>query len=275
VCASILPIVEIPIIAVGRRALSRADTDTAVQLTREKRSVSASLVCWHDCHEFSWEPCYLPTNVGKTRGCAVRGRGTFCSWSCAKAYASSNPAIASCKMGISLEANRSRRRFLGTQRGVEDVMYIKALPAREKLRMFGGTMTIDEYRLGSPRFDGRLIGEDGALLQELLRAPPRLRDDLVPRAFIDDAIVTALRCSVMPGSDKLHPQSNGDSVSEAISNAIHSRSAAGNRCRARNICTDASIKARLAKGAEKMDAPQPGTLMSTMGLTLTTTARTS
>ncbi len=96
--------------------------------------------CWYCCHGFDTPPLPLPIRHDDRRD-VFHVKGTFCSWSCMKAYnlESTSYMKAVCANILTL----FHRRCTGQLRG------IRPAPPRHALRVFGGTMTIDEFRAAS------------------------------------------------------------------------------------------------------------------------------
>ena len=91
-----------------------------------------NLWCWYCSHSFDTQPLFLPTNFYKNR---YKVCGNFCSWGCVKAYSS--------------------RRYQGKyniliQKYFKDLtgesFLIKSNPDISVLKVFGGNMTIEEFR---------------------------------------------------------------------------------------------------------------------------------
>lgn len=98
--------------------------------------------CWWCCHKFNNSPCTLPTNYDSLRK-RYTFTGIFCSWNCVKAY---NFDKSDHRMGeraglISL--------LIKQLHSVETSISVKPSPHRQCLKMFGGYMTIDEFRNNS------------------------------------------------------------------------------------------------------------------------------
>jgi hypothetical protein len=101
---------------------------------------STSLWCWYCCHPFDTPPLPMPVCHDARRD-LFRVMGTFCSWSCMKAH-----NMHSTSYFNSVNANiitLFHRRCTGRLGG------IKAAPPRIALKVFGGHMTIDEFRAAS------------------------------------------------------------------------------------------------------------------------------
>lgn len=96
------------------------------------------LICWWCVHSLPQRPCiHLPTKYDEKKNVFVT-RGNFCSWACAKSFAIDMRTSRSGEIQMILAM--MRRRAFGK--------YIPLFPApkREALAVFGGTMTIDEFR---------------------------------------------------------------------------------------------------------------------------------
>ncbi|KAG5187478.1 hypothetical protein JKP88DRAFT_243978 [Tribonema minus] len=256
-----LPVIEVPVIPVGKSMVFDGWTQAHVALAAAKQ-VPGMVCCWNDCHPFDWAPCRIPIKSDADLN-ACYSRGVFCSWPCAKAYCirnrmSNNGSVTR----IALEANRSRRRFLGIERGLRDVVYVKSLPAREMLKMFGGDMSVEDYRRGLLRYDGSIIGgEEPNLVEDLIRVHTS-RQDVVPLAFIDEGSVQTIRCTSVPGTGfgrPIHP----DVILEPQCRRRGATALA--RSRARNVCTEESIRTRI-QGMNSEAQNHAGTLMSSMGI---------
>lgn len=93
--------------------------------------------CWWCCHPFDGVPRFMPTKYDEQRQ-RYKVTGNFCSWGCAKAfmlYDSSYVLRNSLSMLTSLirKINGSYYNF-------------PTAPPRSALKVFGGTMTIEEFR---------------------------------------------------------------------------------------------------------------------------------
>lgn len=93
--------------------------------------------CWHCCHPFDTLSLPLPVAYDDRRD-VFRVMGTFCSWACMKAFNLESrsyltPVVANV---ITL----FRKRCTGALKG------IRPAPPRIALRVFGGRLTIEEFR---------------------------------------------------------------------------------------------------------------------------------
>lgn len=96
------------------------------------------ICCWWCTYPFETKPIPLPIRYDTIRD-VFYIRGTFCSWSCAKAYALNNKSTPIDMMNIFLLRKR-----------VEKVWTtIPCAPCRESLQRFGGSRTIEEFRTTS------------------------------------------------------------------------------------------------------------------------------
>lgn len=93
--------------------------------------------CWHCCHQFDSPPCFIP-KIWDERRNRINFFGVFCSWSCAKTY---NSQMADQKRS-------ERMALLNVVIRKINGKYTKISPAppRQTLKMFGGYLTIDEFR---------------------------------------------------------------------------------------------------------------------------------
>ena len=114
---------------------------------------STDVVCWWDCHVFETQPIPLPvrfrprTNDFKVVGC-------FCSWNCVVAY-NRNQKRPVCNSLISFMYRRVTKQKNYLKR-------IKPAMPREALMIFGGPLTIEQFRAKSA---------DPTLKHSLLTAP--------------------------------------------------------------------------------------------------------
>lgn len=95
--------------------------------------------CWWCCHSFDSIPVPLPTHYDQKLH-LFSVRGIFCSWGCAKAYSLVEGSVIYRQSEL---LTMLRRRIEGK------TISIKAAPYRNQLKMFGGDMSIDEFRAAS------------------------------------------------------------------------------------------------------------------------------
>lgn len=96
--------------------------------------------CWYCCHPFQTQPLPMPIKYDDRRQ-IFHVMGTFCSWACIKAY-----NLQSASYMKSVNANNItlfHRKCTGKLRG------IRSAPPRQALAVFGGTMSIEEFRAAS------------------------------------------------------------------------------------------------------------------------------
>jgi hypothetical protein len=98
--------------------------------------------CWWCCHTFENSPCTLPIKYDSLRK-RFTFVGIFCSWNCVRTY--------------NLDRNDYKKyernslvTFLIQQLyGIVQAIHIKPAPPRQTLKMFGGYLSIDEFRNNS------------------------------------------------------------------------------------------------------------------------------
>lgn len=94
--------------------------------------------CYWDCHAFTGTPCVIPSNISEG---VWRVYGNFCSPNCATAYLFSQRLDAGEQWERYSKLNRLYHNFCQSA-----AQGIQAAPAREILRIFGGSLDITEYR---------------------------------------------------------------------------------------------------------------------------------
>ena len=95
--------------------------------------------CWWCCNKFTCSPCTLPTKYDSLRK-RFTFTGIFCSWNCVKAF--------NFEKGDHLKYQRSELITLLIQQlyGITKAINIKPSPPRQCLKIFGGYLSIDEFR---------------------------------------------------------------------------------------------------------------------------------
>lgn len=96
------------------------------------------LVCWWCVHSLPQHPClHLPVKYDPLRK-RFTTMGNFCSWECAKAYA----------LDWNIARSAEIQSFLALMRLQTYGKYVPlfAAPKRFALKIFGGTMSIEEFR---------------------------------------------------------------------------------------------------------------------------------
>jgi hypothetical protein len=96
--------------------------------------------CWHCCHPFDTQPLPMPIKYDDRRDMFVV-TGVFCSWSCMKTYNLESANYM--KNVISMFIRMFIKRCTGSTAPVQPA------PPRIKLRVFGGSMSIKEFRAAS------------------------------------------------------------------------------------------------------------------------------
>jgi len=93
--------------------------------------------CWWCCHSFKNRPAYLTTRYDDKRD-RFYVKGNFCSWNCVKAY------------NHDKKDNKMPYRAMCTALLVKKLhgrmQDIKSAPPRETLKVFGGNLSIQEFR---------------------------------------------------------------------------------------------------------------------------------
>lgn len=97
--------------------------------------------CWWCCHEFDTLPLKLPHKHDELRNIFYTS-GNFCSWSCMKAFAID-------KYGDNHGSIICGNIVVMRKKLFNKIGPIKKAPDRFKLNVFGGDMTIEEFRLNA------------------------------------------------------------------------------------------------------------------------------
>lgn len=95
--------------------------------------------CWWCCHPIEGEPLHLPYKYDDRRR-KFETYGYYCSWPCMKAYnvRGGGPRYGEIQQNITL----MRKMCYGK------IEALRMAPHREALQVFGGTMTIEDFRQG-------------------------------------------------------------------------------------------------------------------------------
>eukprot|EP00899_Mesostigma_viride_P007329 jgi/Mesvir1/16598/Mv10133-RA.1 len=125
-----------PIVYKGRALLNLLAT------ADKKWPLSTDVACWWCCHTFTNTPCPLPVAYKEGKGFLVKG--CFCSFNCAKAY-NSREGGASKDLHNHYLFLMTQRLWYASHKGVPFPGVICA-PSRACLKMFGGYMSIQEFR---------------------------------------------------------------------------------------------------------------------------------
>ena len=106
----------------------------------DKKFFQTDICCWHCCHKFESMPCGIPLSINEEG--LFNTKGVFCSFNCALTY---NYNSKECENKIQ---ERESLLYLMYKKinNVKEVE-IKYAPEKETLKMFGGTLTIEEFRM--------------------------------------------------------------------------------------------------------------------------------
>ena len=105
---------------------------------KEKKFFRTDICCWHCCHKFETMPCGIPLSYEND---IFHVKGVYCSFNCAlKSNYDS-------KISENVIQERESLLYLMYKQmnNVKDIE-IPYAPERETLQMFGGTLTIEEFR---------------------------------------------------------------------------------------------------------------------------------
>ena len=94
--------------------------------------------CWWCCHTFESTPLSMPYKHDERRN-KFYTSGNFCSWSCMKTYVIDKYG---CNRGGLICGNMVMMR----RKIFDKIGTIQKAPHRQKLNVFGGSMTIEEFR---------------------------------------------------------------------------------------------------------------------------------
>ena len=103
-----------------------------------KKFFQTNICCWHCCHKFNNMPCGIPLYYEKD---LFHVKGVFCSFNCALTYNYNS------KENDNVIQERESLLYLLYKKihNVKDVD-IEYAPEKETLEMFGGILTIEEFR---------------------------------------------------------------------------------------------------------------------------------
>lgn len=94
--------------------------------------------CWWCCHPFEGEEYHMPYKYDDRRN-KFNTTGVFCSWSCMK-------ALAIDKYGITKGGEICQFITLMRKRATKNLGGVQSAPNRFALKMFGGPLSIEEFR---------------------------------------------------------------------------------------------------------------------------------
>lgn len=116
----------------------KADYTKYVKIFPDKLPEKTNIWCWWCCHSFDSYPVALPAKYDDVRDSFLLV-GTFCSFSCCKAYmlysSIYNKPTTMCNIKV-----------LAKRMGCEYKQSVIPAPPRETLNVFGGYLTIEEFR---------------------------------------------------------------------------------------------------------------------------------
>lgn len=109
---------------------------------------TTEIYCWWCCHPFECSPTTLPYKFDEMRN-RFKVMGIFCSWPCAKSYAHDDSSVLSSTYSM-LNLTEFTRQIYG------HTIRIPCAPPRQALKIFGGNMTIKEFREKDPNIYVRI-----------------------------------------------------------------------------------------------------------------------
>ncbi len=110
---------------------------TYVNPIKEKIS-RLTMWCWWCCHPFEWTPLSMPHKYDD-RTKVFQTSGNFCSWSCMKSYTIDT-------YGINRGGLVCGNIVLMRKQMFNQIGSIKKAPWRYRLKVFGGDLSIEEFR---------------------------------------------------------------------------------------------------------------------------------
>ena len=113
-----------------------------------------NVYCWWCCHPFDCTPRVLPTSYNRKKD-TFTYTGNFCSWACVRAYSLNDISIRNAHDHSTLSL--FIHRLYGT-------FYTGKAPPRQYLKIFGGNMSIYEFREASEKFEYTNISQIGAVM---------------------------------------------------------------------------------------------------------------
>ena len=224
--------------------------------------IKTDVVCFQCCHAFDGVPVPLPDTYD-TRRKVYKCKGNFCSWQCAKSYninQTQNFGKGNRNMYISLLAHQTWVKYR-KDAGHENIKFenmktyatysINPSRPRNILRIFGGTMEIEEYREG---FYGIIPPEEALEDKPFITFSNRL---LLP--FTSNTTTTS--------TEVTEPVIGLSTTTKQIDTSVAHRHS-NNFCNTLNRAkTDKMVMKR------KREVSSKNTLMSTMGVVIETKKR--
>lgn len=116
---------------------------------------TTDICCWWCCHQFENSPVTLPYKYDEIRN-RFKVMGMFCSWSCAKSYAMDDNSVQNRTYSV-LNLSEFTRQIYG------HTINIPCAPPRQILKMFGGNLSINEFRNINPNNYIRINNVDSVL----------------------------------------------------------------------------------------------------------------
>ena len=154
--------------------------------------VKCDIACWNCCHKFDTAPVRLPFNRALIEGLHFfHSSGCFCSWNCAKAYQLSN-FKGRVNYNLALLANRVRVLPDGEKSNESNAHVLKAAPTRNKLKLFGGNLTIEQFRDGFMTLFGEILGTDAKVCE---KGRAEFRAGITPFVFLNESLLKQARYS--------------------------------------------------------------------------------
>ena len=124
--------------SVGMEAFTKCDLMVQYRELKKSKKIpdSTEIACFWCAHSFSWQPCIIPEREEKG---VYRVYGNFCSPNCCMAYLLQE----NLDTHVRWERIALLHRLYGKQYPTGRIF---PSPARESLKLFGGPMTIQQYR---------------------------------------------------------------------------------------------------------------------------------
>ena len=120
--------------------------------------------CWWCCHPFEWTPLSMPHKYDD-RTKVFQTSGNFCSWSCMKSYTIATYGINRCGLVCGNIVLMRKQMF-------NQIGPIKKAPWRYSLKVFGGDLSIEEFR-------ENLTKDTSESLPESIKTKPKV-DNVIP-----------------------------------------------------------------------------------------------
>lgn len=119
--------------------------NTLVQFSTQTQQMESwpentNINCWWCCHSFDTKPCTMPIEYDERRERFIV-HGIFCSWNCVKAF--NNYKVNNKGIKINTLITLFVKKLYGY------IIPINSAPPRSCLKMFGGTMSIEDFRKSS------------------------------------------------------------------------------------------------------------------------------